>query len=90
MGTTLAVFPTRLLIRRGGSNPEQEHRLRLIQRRVRVAMIALFLLGYGFGLRRFGQFWSDLVCAYLIVTGAQIILTALGIRSELFSNNPSE
>jgi hypothetical protein len=41
-------------------------------------------------LRASYNFWLDIVESFVLVTGFQMALSAIGIRFELFSNNPTE
>lgn len=49
-----------------------------------------YLILAGLILRNGSNFWWDLLSSFLVVTGFQIFLSAVGIRLELLGNNPAE
>lgn len=49
-----------------------------------------YLILAGLIFRSGSNFWWDLLSSFLVVTGFQIFLSAIGIRLELLGSNPGE
>ena len=64
----------------------------LLQNSTRLAAFlgSTYLILVGLTLHSVSNFWWDVLSSFLVVTGFQILLSAVGIRLELLGNNPAE
>lgn len=58
------------------------------RRRLRGFIFGFFLVLSGPVFLGFSSFWTDVLASFMLTTGAQVVLGAVGIRLELFGNNP--
>jgi hypothetical protein len=63
-----------------------------VQNSTRLAALlgGAYLILTGLIFHSLSNFWWDVVSSFLVVTGFQMFLSAMGIRLELLGNNPAE
>jgi hypothetical protein len=64
----------------------------LVQNSTHLAALlgSAYLILVGLSLHSLSNFWWDVLTSFLVVTGFQMLLSAVGIRLELLGNNPAE